>query len=298
MSFDPKPGVAEQLMDGLTRILAPNPSPMTFRGTNSYILGHDRLVVIDPGPASDAHLDALVTTIAGRPVDHIILTHSHLDHSPLAAPLGAITHAPVLAYGDSLAGRSAAMTRLAAAGNLAGGEGVDAGFAPDQTLADGDTIDTDAGPLHALHTPGHMGNHLCFKWNGKVFSGDLVMGWASSLVSPPDGDLTDFMASCRRLATLAPIRLFPGHGAPVDDPAGTIQTLLTHRKNREAQILAALDQPRTPAEITALVYTDVAPTLWPIAERNVLAHLIDLVTRNIATPTGDLTSTTRFQKSS
>ena len=298
MSFDPKPGVAEPVMDGLTRILAPNPSPMTFRGTNSYIIGHDRLVVMDPGPASDAHLDALVAAIAGRPVDHIILTHSHLDHSPLAAPLSALTNAPVLAYGDSLAGRSAAMTRLAASGNLAGGEGVDLTFAPDQTLADGDAIFTDAGPLHALHTPGHMGNHLCFEWQDAAFSGDLVMGWASSLVSPPDGDLTDFMASCRRMATRAPNRLFPGHGAPVEDPESTIQTLLTHRERREAQILAALNQPRTPAEITAQVYTDVAPALWPIAERNVLAHLIDLVTRNKATPTGDLTATTRFQISS
>ncbi|MBQ2263162.1 MAG: MBL fold metallo-hydrolase [Loktanella sp.] len=279
-AFAPRPGQPWKLRDDLTLLLAPNPSPMTFLGTNSYILGRDRLVVIDPGPDDPAHLDALLLLISGRPVDYILVTHSHLDHSALAPALAARTRAPVAAFGDAIAGRSAVMAGLAARGLTDGGEGIDHHFRPDLTLADGDQLQGDWGAITAIHSPGHIGNHLCFGWRDALFCGDHVMGWASSLVSPPDGDLTDFMASCRKLTTLPATVFYPGHGAPVTDPQARLHWLIHHRQAREAQIRAALTTgPATPQTLTARIYTDVAPHLVPAAQRNVLAHLIDLAQR-------------------
>jgi len=276
-AFAPQAGVPLPLSADLTLVLAPNPSPMTYLGTNTYILGRSDLAIIDPGPDDSAHLKALLRAIDGRPVTHIFVTHSHLDHSPLARPLSDATGAPVLAFGDHLAGRSAVMDQLAAGGLVGGGEGIDHGFRPDQRLADGAEITGEWGTLAALHTPGHIGNHLCLAWGHAVFTGDHVMGWASSLVSPPDGDLTDFMASCERLANCPAKIYYPGHGAPVTDPMDRLRWLVTHRQTREAQILQALATGRaTAAALTRTIYHDVAPALLPAAERNVLAHLIDL----------------------
>lgn len=295
MAKSPMAGAPRQLADGLSCVLAPNPSPMTFWGTNTYLLGEDTLAVIDPGPDQPDHLDALLSAIGGRTVSHILVTHSHLDHSPLARPLSRITGAPVLAYGDSRAGRSAIMEDLSQHGALGGGEGVDAGFVSDEAIADGTEIQGDGWTLRALHTPGHFGNHLCFIWGDAAFTGDLVMGWATSLVSPPDGDLTHFMASCARLADTGAPRGFAGHGAPIDDLQDRISNLLAHRRTREAQITATLQSgPQAAAEITGVVYTDVAPALLPMAERNVLAHLIDLCSRQIAAPVGALSATAKF----
>jgi hydroxyacylglutathione hydrolase len=277
----------EPLAPGLRRLIAPNPSPMTERGTNTYLLGRGTLAVIDPGPAIPAHLEAILAALGpGERIGHILVTHSHLDHSPLARPLAEATGAPVLAFGPSTAGRSPAMAALAAAG-LGGGEGVDAGFAPDVTLADGAQVEADDWRLTALWTPGHFGNHLCFAAEGlaegAIFSGDHVMGWASSLISPPDGDMAAYMASLARLAAVPARRLYPGHGAPGEDPAGRIAELTAHRRAREAAIRAALTpEPRSLSAITAAVYTDVPAALRPAAERNALAHLLDLAARNIA----------------
>lgn len=291
----PAPGQPIALAPGLLRVLAPNPAPMTHWGTNSYLLGTDRLAVIDPGPADPRHLAALRAAIDRRPVSHILVTHAHLDHSPLAAPLARETGAPVLAFGDARAGRSAAMAKLTRAAALGGGEGVDAGFAPDQCLTDGETVTGDGWTLRALHTPGHMGNHLCLLWGDTAFSGDHVMGWATSLVSPPDGDLSDFMASLARLAATGVQKLWPGHGAPVADAQARITALTAHRAARTAQIRAALAQaPGTAAEITARVYTEVPPALLPAAERNVLAHLIALCRSGQARHQGPLTARARF----
>lgn len=291
----PEPGVAEWVAPGLRRVLAPNPSPMTFWGTNTYLLGAGRIAVIDPGPDDDAHLAALLAAIGGAEVSHILLTHSHRDHSALVPRLQAATGAPALAFGDSMAGRSPAMQRLAAAGMLEGGEGVDAGFAPDLRLASGEEVIGDGWGLTALHTPGHMGNHMCFLWGETAFTGDHLMGWASTLISPPDGDLTDFMASCDRLAASGITRAWPGHGAPVTQAQARLAELVAHRRTREAQIRAALaTAPGTPAELAARIYTDTAPALLPAAARNVLAHLVDLVTRGIAAPDGPLSARARF----
>jgi len=280
--FDPLPGVPLALEPGLRLVLAPNPSPMTERGTNTWLLGEGQVTVIDPGPADPAHLAAILAAIApGERVAQILVTHTHKDHSPLARPLAEASGAPVLAFGDAFAGQSARMAALAGA-SLGGGEGVDTGFVPDALLADGDAVEAGGQPLIALHTPGHLGNHLCFRWGNALFSGDHIMGWAPSLVSPPEGDLTDFMASLERVAALGPMRLFPGHGAPVADGLGRTRALRDHRQGREAAIRAAVQGgAMTLNAITLQVYTDIAPALLPAASRNVLAHLIDLEARNL-----------------
>ena len=294
--FDPKVGAAEWIAPGLRRVLAPNPSPMTWRGTNTYLLGRGRVTVIDPGPDDPAHLAALLQALSKEVVSHIVVTHSHLDHSPLARRLGARTGAPVLGFGPSTAGRSAVMRALVANGYDGGGEGVDADFNPDIAVADGEVIDTPAGHLRVLHTPGHMGNHICLRWGDAVFSGDLVMGWATSLISPPDGDVADFMTSCARLRAEDAAVLHPGHGAPVTVPADRIDWLMAHRAERRAQVLAALDVPRDVAGLTAAIYTDVAPALWPIAARNVFAQLVELVGGGLVAASPQLSPEAVFQR--
>ncbi|WP_068111291.1 MBL fold metallo-hydrolase [Tropicimonas marinistellae] len=285
-----------RLEPGLRCLRAPNPSPMTEHGTNTYVIGEGNVAVIDPGPALPAHYDALLAALSpGERITHIFVTHSHLDHSPLARPLSQATGAPVLAFGPHGAGRSDVMVRLAADGLAGGGEGADEDFAPEIELADGEVIDGNGWRLQALHTPGHTSNHLAFAWGDALFTGDHVMGWASSLVSPPDGDLSAFMASCGRLASRSDRIYYPGHGAPVDDPAARVAWLIAHRRGREAQILEQLGpHPQSVSELTATIYTDTPDSLRAAAERNVFAHLIDLAERNLAHPVGPLSSTTCF----
>lgn len=278
--FVPRGGEPLTVAEGVRLVLAPNPSPMTERGTNTWLLGEGAVVVIDPGPADPRHLGAIMAALRpGERIARILVSHAHLDHSPAARPLAQATGAPVLAFGDALAGRSARMQALAGL-SLGGGEGVDTAFAPDERLGDGDGFAINGLALGALHTPGHFGNHLSFHWQGLVFTGDQVMGWAPSLVSPPDGDLTDFMASLDRLEALGQTVLLPGHGAPVADGPGRIRDLRCHRLGREAAILSAIGAGAgTVQAITAAVYHDVQPALLPAAARNVLAHLIDLEAR-------------------
>ncbi|QQA44243.1 MBL fold metallo-hydrolase [Pelagovum pacificum] len=291
------PDPAESPAPGVVRVLAPNPGPFTYRGTNSYVVGDARLLVIDPGPDDDAHLDALLAVIAGRPVEAIVVTHAHADHSALAPRLTAGVDAPIFAFGGPEAGRSAVMQALAASGDLGGGEGVDRNFRPHRLLADGESVPAGDLPLTALHTPGHMGNHLCLLGDGLCFSGDLVMSWSSTLISPPDGDLTQFNDSCRRLLANAPALLLPGHGDPVDEPDARIRWLLDHRAGRSAQILDALAaSPLTVPELAASLYSDQLPQVLPAAERVVLAHLVDLHTRDLVTAEPALAVTARFAR--
>ncbi|MCC6305560.1 MAG: MBL fold metallo-hydrolase [Rhodobacteraceae bacterium] len=283
-----------EVAPGIRRVLAPNPSPMTFTGTNSYIVGSGRVAVIDPGPDDPAHLAALEAALApGEGVEAILLTHGHSDHTALAPRLAALTGAPVLAFGDWTAGRN---PRLAALPGIAGGEGVDRSLVPDRVLADGATLVLPGVTIEALWTPGHMGNHLAFRTGEVVFTGDLVMGWAPSIVSPPDGELGPYRASLARLGGLGARRFLPGHGPPVEDPAARLAALLAHRAAREAAIRAALSAgAATVAAIVATVYTDTPPALHPAAARNVLAHLLDLADRGLATPEGPLGPATRWR---
>ena len=287
--------VAERLEADLVRLRAPNPGPLTGDGTNSYILGRERLVIIDPGPTSRPHLAALLAAVDDRPVDRILVTHSHLDHSPLARDLSQLTGAPVAAFGPTGAGRSAIMEELAKDSEIGGGEGADPDFVPHEALPDGTQFELEGDTITALHTPGHFGNHMCFAWRDALFSGDHVMGWATTLISPPDGDLTDFMSSCERLRTRAGRVYYPGHGTQIDDPISRVTWLMDHRRSREKQVLNVLtDGPATPGSLTQSIYTDVAPSLWPAAERNVLAHLIDLTTRGITAPKAQLSAHCEF----
>ncbi|UOA27156.1 MBL fold metallo-hydrolase [Pseudosulfitobacter sp. DSM 107133] len=295
--FDPAIGVAEVLETGLRRIVAPNPSPMTYRGTNTYLVGTRGLAVIDPGPADDTHLQAILAAVGpDQKITHIIVTHTHLDHSPLARPLAQRTGAPVLAFGDAHAGRSAAMTELAQGGLVGGGEGIDTEFRADVEIPDGTIITGDCWALEAIHTPGHIGNHLCLGWGDACLTADHVMGWASSLVSPPDGDLTDFMASCARLQARDWRVFYPGHGAPVTDPAARLDWLVGHRLGREAAILSHLARsPATAADLAAAIYTETPPALLGAATRNVLAHLVDLCGKDRVTPVDGMSAKAVFK---
>ncbi len=275
----------------LQTILAPNPSPLTGPGTNTFLLGRDGIAVIDPGPAIDSHIAAILAAGAGR-ITHILVTHAHLDHSEAAAALARATGAPVLAYGDADAGRSALMQALAQ--TAGGGEGRDTAFRPDRLLRDGDRIEGAGWTLSALHTPGHMGNHLSFLWGDTLFCGDVILGWSSTLISPPDGDLLDYFRSLDRIEALGPARLLPAHGDAVAAPGPRIAALRAHRQDRTAQILAALrDGPANAADLARRIY-DVPAPLMPAAARNVLAHLIALTQLGAATTAAPITPESLF----
>lgn len=292
----PDPGRPVELEPGLRLVLAPNPSPMTHWGTNTYLLGTGPIAVVDPGPDHPAHLAAVLGALGGAPVAAILVTHAHRDHSPLAPRLARETGAPILAFGPPEAGRSPLMAALAAEGDLGGGEGVDTGFRPDATLEDGDRIDLGDIVLEVLHTPGHFAGHLAFALGDAVFTGDHVMEWASTLVSPPDGDVAQFMDTSARLRDRGDRVCYPGHGAPVRDPAGRLTWLMDHRRAREAAILDALATgPATLPEIAARAYRDVPYAMLPAAARNVLAHLVDLAARGVVTPDPALSTTARFR---
>ncbi|MES2699099.1 MAG: MBL fold metallo-hydrolase [Pseudomonadota bacterium] len=273
MSLPPQPwpvGLTEQLEPLVARVLAPNPSPFTYTGTQSYLVGAaDGLAVIDPGPDDPTHLAALVAAIAGRPVVAICCTHTHRDHSPAAAPLAALTGAPIIG--------------CAPLHIVSDAPRVDAPFdktyAPDRVLADGESI---AGPdwtLTAVATPGHTSNHLCLalEESGALFTGDHVMGWATSVVVPPDGDMADYMASLDKLYAREDRIYYPAHGPAVTKPRQLVRGMAGHRRAREKQIVRLLEQaPQTIAAMIPTMYKGVDQRLWPAAAQSVHAHLIEL----------------------
>lgn len=294
MDHPSPPGVVQHLEPGLRMVLAPNPSPMTHWGTNTYLLGAGEVTVIDPGPADDRHLAALLAALApGERITQILVTHAHLDHSPLARPLASATGAEILAFGGATSGRSPRMVALA---GLGGGEGLDHTFQPDRLLRDGDQILGADWALTTLHTPGHLGGHLCFAWGETLFCGDHVMGWAPSLVSPPDGDMTDYMASLDRIAQGGWRRGYSAHGAPLPDLPARIAEITAHRRSREAAILAALTDSPDLTTLQHRVYAELAPALQPAARRNLLAHLVDLAHRKKIVPDTEDWQITRFHR--
>ena len=279
----PPVGVPEPLAPGLRVVTAPNPGPMTFTGTRSYLVGEGEVAVIDPGPDDPAHLAALAAAVAGERVAAVLVTHAHRDHSAGARAFAARVGAPLLARGPVPV---ADIPGFAAGG----GEGRDAGFRPDAVIGEGGRLAGPGWTLVAVETPGHTADHLAFAWPeaDALFSGDHVMGWATTLISPPDGSLGAFRASLSRLQGRPETVYYPGHGAPVADPQRILAHILAHRERREAEIVAALARgPATVAGLVAALYAGVDPRLHPAAARNVLAHLIDLEARGRVAAEGD-----------
>jgi glyoxylase-like metal-dependent hydrolase (beta-lactamase superfamily II) len=273
-------------------VRAGNVSPLTHTGTNSYILGSGRVAVIDPGPDDPAHLAALLAALdAKEEISHIVVTHPHRDHSASAARLARATGAPVLAMGQAEDGRSLRMQDLVRAGQRsAGGDGLDLDFRPDRRIHDRETISGDDWQVDVHHTPGHLGTHACLSIGSTLFSGDHVMGWSTSVIVPPDGDMGDYLDSLHRLSQANWSEFLPGHGDAIKDPGARLAELIAHRTGRMAQILSALqDGPATISQLTARMYPGLAPELIPAAGHNILAHLIDLAAKN-RTATTDFTN--------
>ncbi len=273
-------GIPIQLEPLVIRVLAPNPSPFTYTGTQAHIVGTTDLAVIDPGPDDPAHIAALIRAIDGRPVTAIVVTHHHRDHSPATRPLQAITGAPIIGAAPF---DSADVEARADAS-------FDAAYVPDRVMAEGDTIAGDGWTLAAVATPGHTSNHLAFALpeTGALFSGDHVMGWSTTIVSPPDGDMAAYMASLEKLMRRDDRVYYPGHGEAIDKPQRLVRGMLGHRKQREGQILRLLRGAPQPIErMVAQMYVGLDARLVPAAERSVLAHLYDLRNRGLAIEEGE-----------
>jgi glyoxylase-like metal-dependent hydrolase (beta-lactamase superfamily II) len=276
-AFDLPPGKVEEVAPGIRRILCNNPGPFTFKGTVSYIVGRGRVAVIDPGPLDDAHSAALRDAVRGETVTHIFITHTHRDHSPAAAGLKAATGAPTLGEGPH---RAARPLNIGEARPLDSSGDMD--FRPDRVLADGDVVEGDGWALEAIATPGHCANHMAFALKGTdiLFAGDHVMAWSTPVVAPPDGSMSDYMASLDKLARRAETTYYPGHGAAVRDAPRFVQQFIRHRRAREAAILDQLK--RGESNIPSMVqdiYVGLDPRLTKAAGLSVLAHLEDLVAR-------------------
>jgi glyoxylase-like metal-dependent hydrolase (beta-lactamase superfamily II) len=263
-------GTALQVSPLVRRIVAHNPSPFTYTGTGTFIIGHGTVAVIDPGPTDPAHIAAILNATAGEIISHIVITHTHRDHSPGAVPLQAATGAIVT---------GCAPIMMAADDGPRADEAFDTTYAPDAVLDDGAAVTGPGWTLRAVHTPGHTSNHLCYALEEEkaLFTGDHVMGWSTTVVSPPDGNMTEYFASLRKLLTRDDVRYYPTHGKPVESPQKFVRALITHRKMREAQIVECLkDGQNTVPEIVARLYASVPKILHGAAGRSVLAHLEDL----------------------
>jgi glyoxylase-like metal-dependent hydrolase (beta-lactamase superfamily II) len=276
----PPVGRVVELEPLVRRVLAGNPSPFTFTGTQTYLVGRGEVAVIDPGPNDSAHVAALIAAVSGERVTAILCTHTHRDHSPAAPALKAATGAPIVGCAPLV---------LDDAGPRADAS-FDTSYAPDRVLTDGDQVRGEGWTIEAVATPGHTSNHLCFALlqSGALFTGDHVMGWSTTVVSPPDGDMAAYMASLDKLMGRNDRVYYPAHGDPVDNPQRLVRGLAGHRKQREGQILRLLGE--GPAAIPAMVermYVGLDPRLHGAAGRSVLAHLFDLRERGIARQDGE-----------
>jgi glyoxylase-like metal-dependent hydrolase (beta-lactamase superfamily II) len=283
--FEPDHGHAVPVFDGVMRLTAPNGGAFTFHGTNTYLIGERTLVIIDPGPEDDTHFLALMNAIAGRPVSHILITHTHADHSPLAKRLKLSTGALTAGYGPHVSAR-----RLVEGEINALDASADKNFMPDVVVSDGDILGNDEVRLKAIHTPGHTANHLCFALQNSavLFSGDHVMAWATTIIAPPDGSMSHYLDSLDKLRKQRETIYFPGHGGPVNRPAGFLRGLKSHRLMREAAILDQLTSGRKSiGEIVGVIYRDTNPRLHGAAALTVLAHMERLIELGMVTVEGN-----------
>ncbi len=271
---DARYGVAEQVSPLVRRVIAENPSKYTYRGTGTYIIGRGEVAVIDPGPILDSHRDAIENALVGERVRAILVTHCHSDHSPLARWLQEYSGAPTFAIGPH---RGSGIDES----DDGGEEAIDRDFVPTHAVHDGDVVvETDEFSLVAVSTPGHTSNHMCVSLiqERALFSGDHVMGWSTTVVSPPDGDMRDYVQSLRKLQLRRDEVLWPTHGGPITKPREYLAQYLQHRLDREAQILQCLtDRVKTVSEIVTILYADVQVELHKAAGRSVLSHLIKLI---------------------
>lgn len=263
-------GRVDTLSPLIRRVICNNPGGFTFHGTGTYIVGHGEVAVIDPGPLEEAHIAALEKAVEGETVTHILITHTHRDHSPAAAPFKKTTGAPTWGYGPHGGDRGGPKVE----------EGGDYDFVPDHAVKDGDAIRGKGWTFEAVHTPGHTSNHLCFalREENVLFSGDHVMGWSTSVISPPDGDMAAYMASLRKLLGRDEATYWPTHGPAITDPKRHVEAFIAHRQAREAGILECIREGRRtiPAMVEKL-YADVDRRLHRAAGRSVLAHLLHMV---------------------
>ena len=271
-------GKLEQLAPGIARVLAHNPSAFTYYGTQTYLIGTKEVAVIDPGPDLPEHLDALDQAIGGRKVAAIMCTHTHRDHSPAARPLAEATGAPVV---------GCAPLALETVGPRADAA-FDGDYAADRILADGESIEIDDRDVTAVATPGHTSNHLCFAYGDALFSGDHVMGWSTTVVVPPDGEMGAYIASLEKLRQRVDRVYYPAHGPPVTNPQQYVRGLIGHRMQREKQILRLVgERARDVPDIVANAYPGLDPRLVPAAGGSVLAHLVDLEQRGLVERDGE-----------
>lgn len=273
-------GIAEPLEALVARVLAPNPSPYTYTGTQTYLVGSTDIAVIDPGPADEAHIAAIVASIADRSVRAIMCTHTHRDHSPAAAPLAALTGAPVV---------GCAPLTLEDDGPRADAA-FDVDYAPDHVLADGEQVVGEGWTLTTVATPGHTSNHLCFALaeSAALFTGDHVMGWSTTVVSPPDGDMADYLASMALLLDRDDRVYYPAHGPAIEQPHRLVRGMMGHRKQREGQILRLVEGgTEAIEEMVPSMYKGLDPRLYGAAGRSVLAHLIELERQGRVARSGD-----------
>jgi len=290
-NFDPQHGTAVDVSPLIQRIVCNNGGPFTFTGTGTYVIGKDSVAVIDPGPDDDDHLKALLAALDGKTVSHIIITHTHMDHSPLAARLKQATGAKTYAYGPHGVGR------VSNSGDLQLDAGGDYDFSPDVTISDGDVISTDDWSLEAVFTPGHTSNHMAFalKEENALFSGDHVMAWSTSVIAPPDGYMADYFASLKKLMDRDEEVYWPTHGGPKQDPKAFVRAFLTHRKMREAAIETRIKKgDRKIQDIVKNIYSDVDPRLHPAAAMSTMAHIEHLIERERVKTDGELSLSGEF----
>jgi glyoxylase-like metal-dependent hydrolase (beta-lactamase superfamily II) len=282
-------GKLEEVGPSVRRMIARNPGPFTHVGTGTYVVGRGRVAVIDPGPDLPEHIDTLRAALGNEEITHILVTHTHADHSPGARLLKAATGAPTYGFGPHAFGR------------YQRGEVVEAGadleFTPDRVLRDRDMIEGDGFRIESVHTPGHCSNHLCFALpeTGALFTGDQVMAWSTSIVSPPDGDMGEYMASLDRLLARSDTRYFPTHGASIEDPKPFVEAYVRHRKQRERQILERLGHgTRTIDAMVPQMYAGLPPFLFPAAARSVFAHLLLLLEQDRVRCEGEASLTATY----
>jgi glyoxylase-like metal-dependent hydrolase (beta-lactamase superfamily II) len=271
-------GVPRELAPGVSRVVANNPSVFTFKGTNTYILGSRELAIMDPGPEDPDHFEAVMAAVAGRKVSHILITHTHRDHVDGLPRMAEATGAVVCGYGRQSA------TPDETKSSPSGTEFVDQSFKPDLILRDGDVVAGADWSVEALHTPGHAPDHLCFAMpdRGIMFSGDHVMGWNTSVVAPPEGNMSDYMSALERLMGRQDDVYFPGHGGRIENPARFAKAFLIHRRNREKAILDSVRAGNsTIADVVAHIYKDLDQRLIRAASLSVLAHIEHLIARNL-----------------